>query len=35
MKKYTLINFMFDMILTGLTGGLWIIWIIIRFLKTH
>ena len=30
MRRYTLINFIFDAILTVVTGGLWLIWIFVR-----
>ena len=32
-RKYGLINFLFDLILTGLTGGLWLIWIFVREMR--
>ena len=34
-KKYGLGNLIFDFILTMITGGLWLIWIFIRFLRTN
>jgi hypothetical protein len=30
MKKYTLLNFIVDGTLVFLTGGIWIVWIVIR-----
>ncbi len=35
MKHYGLLNFLFDLVMTGLTGGLWLIWIIFRFFRTN
>lgn len=29
-KTYTFKHFAWDVIMTGLTGGLWIVWIVIR-----
>lgn len=34
-KKYGILNFLLDLVLTGLTGGLWIIWIVFRFLRRN
>lgn len=33
MKKYTFGKFVLDCILTVITGGLWIIWIVIREMR--
>ena len=33
MRKYRLHNFIFDLILTFLTGGFWLIWIFIREMR--
>lgn len=32
-KRYTLWNFIVDVVLVGLTGGLWLIWIFCRELR--
>ena len=29
------LGIMFDFIMTIMTGGLWLIWVLIRFLRTH
>jgi len=29
-RRYGLIHFIFDVVLTGLTGGIWLIWVLIR-----
>lgn len=34
-KKYGILNFLLDLVLTGLTGGLWLIWIVFRFLRRN
>lgn len=34
-RKYGVLNALIDITLTFLTGGLWLIWIIIRYLRTH
>lgn len=35
MKKYTFGHMVFDMIMVLLTGGLWLVWVLIRYLRTH
>lgn len=35
MKKYTTVNLIVDLLLTLLTGGLWLVWIVIRFLRSN
>lgn len=35
MKKHGSISIIFDFIMTLLTGGLWLIWVLIRYLRTH
>lgn len=35
MKKYGFINLLIDVLLTIITGGLWLIVIIIKYLRTH
>jgi hypothetical protein len=32
-KRYTLRNFIFDAIMCCLTGGIWLIWVVIRELQ--
>lgn len=32
-RRYGLINFLFDVILTVLTGGLWLIWVFVREMR--
>lgn len=34
-KKYGFGNLLFDFILTILTGGLWLIWVAVKYLRTH
>ena len=33
MRRYGLGQFLLDIILTGLTGGLWLIWIFVREMR--
>lgn len=33
-KKYGLFRFLLDLALTFLTGGLWLVWIIFRYLRS-
>ena len=33
-KRYTLINFAFDAMLTIFTGGLWLIWVFVREVRS-
>lgn len=35
MKKYGILNALFDILMTICTGGLWLIWIVIKYLRTH
>jgi hypothetical protein len=35
MKRYTFGHMVFDFIMTILTGGLWLIWVLIKYLRTH
>lgn len=35
MKKYGCGAMMFDMFMTIITGGAWLIWVLIRYLRTH
>lgn len=32
-RKYGLFNFLVDLVLVGLTGGLWLIWIFVREMR--
>jgi hypothetical protein len=32
-KKYTLLSFLFDLLLVFVTGGLWLIWIFVREIR--
>lgn len=34
-KKYTLLSFLFDLIMIVLTGGLWLIWIFVREMRNR
>lgn len=34
-RRYGFWRFMLDLVLTCLTGGLWLLWLVIRFLRTH
>jgi hypothetical protein len=34
MKKYGLGSFLFDCFMVCITGGLWLFWILFRFLRT-
>lgn len=34
-KKYSLGHLVFDFIMTCLTGGLWLIWVLVQYLRTH
>lgn len=33
-KKYGLFRFLLDLTLTALTGGLWLVWLIFRWLRS-
>lgn len=35
MKKQGCLGIVFDFIMTIATGGLWLIWVIIRYLRSH
>jgi hypothetical protein len=35
MKKQGCLGILFDFTMTILTGGLWLIWVLIRYLRTH
>lgn len=34
-KPYTFGRAIFDIFMTVITGGLWLIWILIKFFRTH
>ena len=34
-KKYTKWNALFDMFMLLITGGLWLLYVIVRYLRTH
>ena len=34
-RKQSSCGILFDLIMTVITGGLWLIWVLIRFLRTH
>lgn len=34
-RSYTLVNFLIDLILVLLTGGLWLIWIFVREMRNR
>jgi len=34
-KQYGLLNFLFDLILVVITGGLWLIWIFVREMRNR
>lgn len=34
-KKYTAFHAMFDFVMTVITGGFWLIWVGVRYLRTH
>ena len=33
MKRYTIFNFIWDIILSSVTGGVWLVWIFIREMR--
>ena len=34
-KKYECLTILFDIVMIGLTGGLWLIWLFVKYLRTH
>ena len=34
-KKYKKRTMLFDLLMILLTGGFWLIWVIVRYLRTH
>lgn len=35
MKKYSFGGLVFDFVMTIITGGLWLIWVLIRYLRAN
>lgn len=35
MRKQGCLSILFDFFMTIITGGLWLIWVLIRYLRTH
>lgn len=34
-KQYRFLNLLFDFFMTVITGGLWLIWVLVKYLRTH
>lgn len=34
-KPYGCMNLLFDFFMTVITGGLWLIWVAVKYLRTH
>lgn len=34
-RRYTLFNFLFDILMLIITGGLWVIWIFVREMRNR
>lgn len=34
-KRYGILNLLFDFFMTVITGGLWLIWVLVKYLRTH
>jgi hypothetical protein len=34
-KTYTWKSALFDLLMIAITGGFWVLWVIVRFLRTH
>lgn len=34
-KKYGFLNALFDIFMICITGGAWVIWVVVRYLRTH
>jgi hypothetical protein len=34
-KKYGCLMMLFDLFMIVITGGLWLIWVLVRYLRTH
>lgn len=35
MRRQSCIGILFDFVMVVLTGGFWLIWVLIRYLRTH
>ena len=35
MKHYGPLNILFDIFMTAITGGLWLIWLFVKYVRTH
>ena len=35
MKHYGALNVLFDIFMTVVTGGLWLIWLFVKYVRTH
>jgi hypothetical protein len=35
MKRYGFLHFLVDLFLIVITGGIWAIWLIIKYVRTH
>ena len=35
MKRYGFGSMIFDLFMTVITGGFWLVWVAIKFLRTH
>lgn len=33
MRRYTVGSFIFDIIMTGLSGGIWLVWVFVREMR--
>ena len=34
-SSYGCLNLVFDFVMTVITGGLWLIWVLVKYLRTH
>lgn len=34
-RKYNVGSLLFDFVMTGITGGFWLIWVLVRYARTH
>ena len=34
-NKYTFLHLLFDFVMTVFTGGFWLIWVTVKYLRTH
>jgi hypothetical protein len=35
MKSYGCLSIIFDLFMTFITGGLWLVWLFIKYVRTH